>query len=336
MNEWAEFRHFLYLSAIIEHGGVRAAAEVLHASAPNLSIQATEFQEYFDVLLYEKGPDNRLLVTEAGAALPPMAHGLFRARDEVLDALKAIHKGRIPILRLGCGTLVAEEVFHAACEIHREFLPKCMIRPAHTDTVHLVRDVVSGKIDAAIVTLPVEHPEVCVEEIRRDRLVVCLRSDHPLSGKAAIRAADLQGNLRVLYDPQQHPEAHTRLLELLSETGIQVDDYSSATHPMEVLRLVRDGYGMALIREGTPLDPALITRPLVGVSWTVDTALVYHKERHPETIPVLARHLKQRFSPAPNKPRFPVVMTALRERNGIQRRPPQRNGKESKQMSLLE
>jgi len=86
MNEWAEFRHFLYLSAIIEHGGVRAAAEVLHASAPNLSIQATEFQEYFDVLLYERDPDNRLLVTEAGAALPPMAHGLFRARDEVLDA----------------------------------------------------------------------------------------------------------------------------------------------------------------------------------------------------------------------------------------------------------
>jgi hypothetical protein len=74
-------------------------------------------------------------------------------------------------------------------------------------------------------------------------------------------------------------------LELLSETGIQVDDYSSATHPMEVLRLVRDGYGMALIREGTPLDPALTTRPLASVSWTVDTALVYHRERHPETIP---------------------------------------------------
>ena len=211
-----------------------------------------------------------------------------------------------------------------------------MIRTAHTDTVHLVRDVVSGKIDAAIVTLPVEHPEVCVEEVRRDRLVVCLRADHPLSGKAALRAVDLQGNLRVLYDPQQHPEAHARLLELLSETGIQIDDYSSATHPMKVLRLVRYGYGMALIREGTPLEPALMTRPLAGASWTVDTAMIYHKERHPETIPVLARHLKQRFSPALNKPRSPVAMTAVRARNRIHRRPPRQNGKESKQMSLLE
>jgi DNA-binding transcriptional LysR family regulator len=332
----AEFRHFLYLSAIIEHGGVRAAAEVLHTSAPNLSAQANEFQEYFDVLLYEKGADNHILVTPAGAALPPMAHALFKARDEILHALIAIHKGGIPTLRLGCGTLVAEEVFRTACEIHREFLPNCLIRPAHADTVHLVRDVVSGKIDAAITTLPVEHPEVCVEEVRRDRLVVCLQTDHPLSGKAALRVADLQGNLKVLYDPQQHPEAHARLLELLSETGIQVDDYSSATHPMEMLRLVRDGYGMALIREGTPLDPALTTRPLAGVSWTVDTALVYHKEHHPETIPVLARHLKQRFSPATNKPKTTVVLTAGKSRNRIPSRPPRPNGKQSAQMSLLD
>jgi hypothetical protein len=93
---------------------------------------------------------------------------------------------------------------------------------------------------------------------------------------------------------------------------------------------------MALIREGTPLDPALITRPLAGVSWTVDTALVYHKERHPETIPVLARHLKQRFLPATNKPKTTVVMTGGKSRNRIPRRPPRPNGKQSAQMSLLE
>ena len=69
----------------------------------------------------------------------------------------------------------------------------------------------------------------------------------------------------------------------------------------EMQRLVRDGYGLTLLREGTPLDSGLITRPLVGVNWTVDTAVVYHKDHHPETIPVLVRLLKQRLPPAPNK-----------------------------------
>jgi DNA-binding transcriptional LysR family regulator len=336
MNEWAEFRHFLYLLTILECGGIRPAAEVLHTSSPNLSTQAKEFQEYFNVRLFEIGADNRLLPTRAGTALPPMARGLLLARDEVLAALKAIGKGGFRSLRLGCGTLVAEELFRTACEIHKEVLPDCLIRAEHADTVQLVRDVVCGKIDAAIATLPIEHPELSVEEIRRDRLVVCLRADHPLSAKAALRPTDLRGNLGILSHPQHHPEAHARLLELLAETGIQVDEFSSATHPTEMQRLVRDGYGLALIREGTPLDPALITRPLMGVNWTVDAAVVYHNDHHPETIPVLVRLLKQRLSPAPNKPRSTGVMTTVRARNGIHRRPSRRTGEESKQMSLLD
>ena len=114
--------------------------------------------------------------------------GLLRGRREPLP--RVLHQ---PVARLGCGTLVAEELFRTACEIHKELVPGSPIRPEHADTVQLVCDVTSGKLDAAIATLPIEHPELCVEEVRRDRLVVCLRADHPLSAKAALRPADLQG-----------------------------------------------------------------------------------------------------------------------------------------------
>src|SRR6266700_800623 len=193
MNEWDEFRHFLYLLTILECGGIRPAAEILHTSSPNLCTQAKGFQEYFNIRLYEKGADNRLSPTRAGTALAPMARGLLQARDEVIAALIAIGEGEIPTLRLGCGTLVAEGLFRTACEIHKEFLPDCVIRPAHADTVQLVSDIVSGKIDAAIATLPIEHPELCVEEVRRDRLVVCLRADHPFSGKQPLSPRIFRG-----------------------------------------------------------------------------------------------------------------------------------------------
>ena len=57
--------------------------------------------------------------------------------------------------------------------------------------------------------------------------------------------------------------------------------------------LVKEGYGFALIREGTPLDKELTTRPIARVDWTVDTAVVYHRERHPKTIPVLVKKLRR-------------------------------------------
>ncbi len=59
--------------------------------------------------------------------------------------------------------------------------------------------------------------------------------------------------------------------------------------------LVKEGYGLALIREGTLLDQELTTRPIANVDWTVDTAVIYHKQRRPKTVPILLRKLKKRY-----------------------------------------
>ena len=53
MYDWAELRHFRYLLAILERQGFRVAAEELHTSQPNLSVQARQFQENASVRLYK-------------------------------------------------------------------------------------------------------------------------------------------------------------------------------------------------------------------------------------------------------------------------------------------
>lgn len=108
-----------------------------------------------------------------------------------------------------------------------------------------------------------------------------------------LKVSDLQDNLRVIYHPQRHPDAHDRLMELLGDAGVTLEDYSCASHPSEIQTLVKEGHGLALIREGTLLEESLATRRLSGVDWTVDTAVIYHKQRHPKTLPILVRMLKR-------------------------------------------
>jgi hypothetical protein len=75
-----------------------------------------------------------------------------------------------------------------------------------------------------------------------------------------------------------------------------IEEYSCASHPSEMQTLVKGGHGFALIREGTSLDEELTTRPIAGVDWTVDTALIYHKSRHPKTGPILVKQLMKKLS----------------------------------------
>jgi DNA-binding transcriptional LysR family regulator len=336
MNDFAEFRHFRYLLEILEQEGLRPAAENLHTTPPNLCKQALEFQERFQLHLYRKRRDNRIAPTKTGTAFIAIARSLLEARDQAIAALKAVESGTIHTLRLGSGTFVDKELFRAACELHREFLPSCVIKPAHADSSDLANEIMRGEIHAAIVTLPVNESDLQVEELRRDRLVLCLRTDHPLAGKPSVRPAELNGNIGVFYHPQRHPEAHVQMMERLSRVGIRVGEFSRAAHPTEIQQLVKDGYGSTLIREGTELDHDLTTRPISGVDWTVNTAFIYHRERRPPTIPVLVRQLRRHIATSQKEKDPTGTMDSLDLRNRGRRRLPRSDRGDSEQLNLLD
>jgi DNA-binding transcriptional LysR family regulator len=296
MNNAAEFRHFRYLLAVAEHRGFRAAAQYLHTSQPALSKQAKEFQEAFQIELFQKTKSGGIRLTPTGAAFIPIARDLLEARDDAITALISIHRKEAVILRLGCTSIVDGEVCQLACKLHKGLAANCAIRPSVGETKQLLEDLAADEIDAALVTLPVFDDRFRVEIIKRDRLVVCLPGDHPLASKPTLLPKDLEGNLTIFRHPSHHPAAHARLVELLAEVGLALNALSHASHPLETQTLVKGGYGFALIREGSALEPGLTTRPILGVDWTVDTVLLFKKQTRLKTLPILARSLRRAYA----------------------------------------
>ncbi len=335
MYDWAELRHFRYLLVILEKQGFRAAAEELHTSQPNLTVQARQFQENASVRLFRRMKNGRIRPTETGIAFIGLARLLLETRDEIIDALIAIERGEIGSVRFGCSPLVDPNLFRRLCTIHKELLPTCSIRPTHGDTGQLADEILAGSVDAAIVTLPLKHSDLHIEELRSDRLVVCLRRDNPVAAKFALQPDDLQNSPAVLYHPHRHPDAHVRLLELLAEAGINVQEYSHASHPSEMQTLVKEGHGFALIREGTSLDEELTTRPIIGVNWTVDTAVIYHRQRYPKTVPILVKKLKRQFNSDLKTTRTENASVGVQATVPIRSRPSQTPTRNPVQLALL-
>jgi hypothetical protein len=81
--------------------------------------------------------------------------------------------------------------------------------------------------------------------------------------------------------------------------------------------MVREGLCVALIREREHLHEELTTRPIRGVSWTVDSAIVYQPESEQRTIPLLVHELQRRLS---TRGRMLSKKSPVAQKNGRQER----------------
>jgi DNA-binding transcriptional LysR family regulator len=227
-------------------------------------------------------------------------------RDEIIGMARALHRVTFVPMRLGFSSFVDHALFEMVCSIHTSLFPSCEIKPKSGDPVDLLLMLERGEIDAALVTLPASGAGFKAYPFTQSRLVVCMKSDDPLAKLKEITPADFGSKLTIFRDPRQHPEAHDRLIEMLDVVGITGDVASTNKTPHDLQWMVESGTGYALIREGSELQPGLVTRPVAGVTWTVDSALVVAKSTSQRTMPHLVREMRKRLrlqsSLPPSKP----------------------------------
>jgi DNA-binding transcriptional LysR family regulator len=293
-----EFRHIKYILAIAEEGTFTAASASLHVAQSALSRQIRELEDILGVQIFEPGSSS---LTGAGESLLRFAPQLLSMRVELVNALQAIHQASMQPFRLGFTPFVDKHVLATVNQAYRDLFPKGSISPENGDTNDLLQRIKEGTLDAALVTLPLNPDGYRVQPVMQESLVVCLRSDDPLASHDEIPPELLTGRLAIFSDPRHHPLAHTRLLEMLTEQGIQPRVSNPTFNAEHVQWMVRECLCVALIRQGEVLHEDLTTRPIRGVSWTIDSAVVYRPEHEQMALPLLLRDLDRRFSVAEMK-----------------------------------
>lgn len=169
----------------------------------------------------------------------------------------------------------------------------CPVHLAGGNSAQIVDRLKRKTLDCALLPMPVTDEDFAVLQIGSTPLVVCMRSDDPLAQFTEIRPAELADQLRVFRDPESHPSAHKRLLEMLAECGVRPQVSCAASTPTDMQWMVRKGFGLALIDGQIKLEPSLITRAVAGVAWTADTAFVHHRDAEHLALPLLERHLQK-------------------------------------------
>ncbi len=146
-----------YFEALARHGHFGRAAEACAVSQPALSMQVKELEESLRAPLVERGA-RQIRLTPLGEELARRARDILQAVDELDELARSSQNLLSGRLRMGVIPTVAPYLLPAVITRAAERFAELELLPRETMTQKLVADLVEGRLDTAIVALPVSEP----------------------------------------------------------------------------------------------------------------------------------------------------------------------------------
>jgi len=273
-----ELRHLEYFVAVAEELSFTRASRRLHVVQSGVSSAIQGLERELGAALFDRDR-HRVTLTEAGRALLPVARATLAAAQAAADAVAEATAG----LRgtLSVGTMISTASvdvpgllarFH---EQHPGVLVRLRVLPG--GSADLAREVASGALDLALLSLPGEAPPgLAVRQLAHEPLWLICAAKHPLADRDAVQLGELGAepfvDFPVGWGTRAIVDRAFAAAGVDRQVAFEVAEYKTAA------ALVGHGLGVAFIPasaartlEGVarvPLSPELDWRILVATSST--------------------------------------------------------------------
>ncbi|MFZ1482178.1 MAG: LysR substrate-binding domain-containing protein [Paracoccaceae bacterium] len=146
-----------YFEHLAHHRHFGRAAEAAAISQPALSMQIRELEETLGLALVERAP-RMLRLTAFGEDFLIRARALLRQADELEDLARAARGQLAGRLRIGIIPTVAPYLLPGLIGRLTADYPSLELNLRETLTPRLIRDLADGRLDCAVLALPVSEP----------------------------------------------------------------------------------------------------------------------------------------------------------------------------------
>src|SRR5436190_22046514 len=170
-------RQLRYFDALARHGHFGRAAEACSISQPALSMQIKEMEETLGGVLLERSA-RQITLTKFGEEILQRVRDILRSIDELGDFARASRDRLAGRLRLGMIPTVAPYLLPRVIGNSTRGHPERDIQVREALTPKLIQELAEGRLDAAILALPVSEPSLTeVALFRENFLLVRPRKD---------------------------------------------------------------------------------------------------------------------------------------------------------------
>jgi DNA-binding transcriptional LysR family regulator len=240
-----EIRQLRAFVAIADGGTFTAAAQRVHVTQAAISMQIRQLETELGVKLFVRAP-RRVVLTEAGEQLLQRARHILRDHDAAIDEVAELAGTQAGRLRIGSASAV----------VTTDVLPKLLkeVRKQHAGanislvsgtSDALVHQLLSGELDVAIVSLPVETRGIHTERLSQDQLVAIASPRHRLAKQKTVSAYMLAGEKLILGERG----GNTRRLidQFFAQAGVSLHVSMELSRQAAIRRMVEEDMGVGIV-----------------------------------------------------------------------------------------
>ena len=247
-----EIRQLRAFVSIAELGTFTAGALRVHVTQAAISMQIRQLENELGAKLFVRAP-RRVMLTEAGEQLLQRARHILRDHDAAVEEIAELAGAERGRLRIGSASaMVTTDVLPKLLKEVRRRHDRAEVSVGSGTSEALVQQILSGEIDVAFVSLPVEARGITTERLSQDQLVAIASPRHPLAKQKTISAYTLAGEKLILGERGGNTR---RLIDLFfAQAGVSLHVSMELSRQAAIRRMVEEDMGVGIVPLQTVRD----------------------------------------------------------------------------------
>jgi DNA-binding transcriptional LysR family regulator len=237
-----DLRQLAALTAVADTGTFSAAADVLHTVQSNVSTHVARLERELGATLVDRSAGR---LTEEGAVVVARARRIAAELEALVADVASLRDEVSGHVRLGVigttGRWLMPPLLTAMGSTH----PKVDVAVLEGNTTSLLPPLSSGALDLAVVNLPVDDPDIAVELLFEEDLIVVAPTAHPLAAHDEVDLADLAAHELLLTPPGT--SIRVELDKAAEAAGVTLQAKAELDGLRLIASLTFEGFGAAVL-----------------------------------------------------------------------------------------
>ncbi|CAI9391475.1 MULTISPECIES: LysR family transcriptional regulator [Citrobacter] len=269
-----DIRLLRYFAVVAEENNMSRAAQRLFMSQPPLSRHIRQLEERLGITLFVRHTKG-LTLTNEGLRVLEIVRPLLELQDKTWAALSQLAPNDVQSLRLGLTTAFEQGVFAGLeTQMNTRVETLRLVRQGSPD---LVRQVRRGKLDAAVVALPLESDGLAVTSLDwHEPLIAALPAIWPEAGRESLLLAELNHRPLFWFSRERNPAFFDATRERFQRVGYAPTCLEEPLEHDVLLARIAHGDGLSLLPASFAAiqRQGVVFRPLHNGELSIQAGLV--------------------------------------------------------------